>query len=115
MKNANSPASYDNLTSPYNEKIEKIRVLLDDYTKGDSAVGRFFHGHWNRHHVKKVAEIVKKIDAKEITLDEIISQIKAIEPDNKTGSFAKRKQYILDIIQADMPEEPVENPGMVIK
>lgn len=110
LKNANYPASYDNLTRLNDSKIQKIRTLLDDYTKDDSAVSRFFHGHWNRHNAKAVAAIVKNIDENpDITLTDISEQLNAIQPKNETGSFARRRQYIFDIIQIDRPEEQVDN------
>ncbi|KTD07784.1 DUF5617 domain-containing protein [Legionella jamestowniensis] len=114
LTNAKAPASYASLTNPQQEKLAKIRALLDDYTKGDSATARFFHFHWNRHHTKRLAEIVKAIDAGNVTLQEVVEQLKEIEPENKTGSFARRRQYILDklnVEESDTPEQHQELRG----
>lgn len=38
---------------------DRIRVLLNDYTKGGSAWSRFLHGHWNRHHCQQVDKLIE--------------------------------------------------------
>jgi len=89
------PDTYIALYDSGRDAIESARALLDDYTKSDSALSRFFHGHWNRHHVAEVAEIVKQIDDGEIkTTDELLEVLDSIVPDNPTGSIARRIKYI---------------------
>ncbi|MFT4059835.1 MAG: ankyrin repeat domain-containing protein [Legionella sp.] len=102
LKNVHTPVSYDNLCNQFSFPMEKARALLNDYTKNNSALNRFFHGHWNRHHVHKVSMIVNDITNHIInTPQELLERLKAINPQNKTGSIARRTQYIEEIIFAD--------------
>lgn len=91
------PDSYTELTQDYlKDSLERAKNLLQDYTKFDSAVSRFFHGHWNRHHVDEVSAIVKAIDAGTIqTIEQLVRQLKQdINPENPNGSIAKRISFI---------------------
>lgn len=87
-----------------------IRELMNDYTKNDIALFRFFAGHWNRHHIDFSSQFVKKLDktiAHAIHGDMVVNQDdvmlylqqlidKKNEPGvNPTGSLAWRIDYIL--------------------
>lgn len=91
----NMPAAYDEHYNPQNQSLINARALLDDYTKGNSALSRFFHGHWNRHHVAEVHALVQKIDNNEIkNVRELVNQLYQIPLVNKQGSLARRMNYI---------------------
>jgi hypothetical protein len=75
--------------------VQRARAVLDDYTKGDSAVRRFFSGHWNRHHVKDVAAIVRDIDRETLNSREsILKRLRDIQLVNKEGSLATRLRFL---------------------
>lgn len=78
----------------HSSNIYKIKALLKDYTKESfflgSFLGRFFSGHWNRHHIDKVQHIIKR--PYECT-DDIIYDLKLLKPE-KEGSLAKRIHFI---------------------
>lgn len=88
------PTSYEaffrNNDTPAN-KLKNVRELLNDYTKNNSCISRFFHGHWNRHHVAAVHAIVKKIDNNTLeTVEGVMKELKSIKLFNPNGSLAKR-------------------------
>lgn len=82
------------------ELMQGARAMLDDYTKGNNAVKRFFHGHWKRHHVVAVNKIVDymqpdRTDWRKITtLDTLRRELNKIKPENPNGSLARRIRYI---------------------
>lgn len=69
--------------------ITKIKALLKEYTKGDSffiaLIGRIVTGHWNRHHVKKINQLLKM---KYESVDELIYDLKQIK--RKSGGELDR-------------------------
>lgn len=104
LKNPKIVASTQGVSLPGSSRdfVQRARARLDDYTKGDSAVRRFFSGHWNRHHVKDVAAIVRDIDRGKLnSRASIIERLRAIQLVNKEGSLATRRRFLESI-----PEEP---------
>lgn len=92
---ASSPESYRNMAHNKVELIDKVRLLLDDYTKSNSRLKRIFTGHWNRHHIEDVHKIVNNIDRGVLTsVDAILDALNAIKADNPDGSFARRRAFI---------------------
>ncbi|WP_133126845.1 DUF5617 domain-containing protein [Legionella nagasakiensis] len=90
-----APASYHRLYQTSKDPLQSARALLDDYTKGNSWWLRFFTGHWNRHHVQEVAQIVKKIDEGRIKdNDTLVSELDKIHLVNLNGSLARRTLFI---------------------
>lgn len=94
------PASYGSLITGVTDNLLKARAILDDYTKGDSAICRFFTGHWNRHHVAEVQALVLRIDGKGsdpiTTVEKLLEELDKIELANPDGSLARRTGYITD-------------------
>jgi hypothetical protein len=89
------PKSYTAAIQTGENELVRAKNLLIDYTKNDSAFSRFFHGHWNRHYVEEVGAIVKRIDKGEISdYKNLIQVLKAIDPENKTGSLARRISFL---------------------
>ncbi|KTD60836.1 DUF5617 domain-containing protein [Legionella shakespearei] len=89
------PSSYDRMSDQTNS-LANARNILNDYTKNNSLFSRLIHGHWNRHHVKEVHEIVKDIDAKNIkNMDELVMRLSAIHLENPKGSLARRMEFIV--------------------
>lgn len=77
--------------------LDVARGLLNDYTKGNSTTRRFFHGHWNRHHVEAVGYIVNAIDNKKINnMEDLILILRCVELKNPTpsGSLFRRINFI---------------------
>ncbi len=110
LANALHPESYNKLVAKEEEKLGKVRALLNDYTKGDSLIGRFFTGHWSRHHTQTIAQLVKEIDENpSISLKEVMDKLHAIRLVNQQGSLAKRVQYIMDRLNVDMEFESLPN------
>ncbi len=73
-----------------NDSIAKAAFILNEYTDSNSSALRFFRGHWNRHHIKDVSEIIKKIDLNLIsTKDELKQELNQIKLVNQNGSFAQ--------------------------
>tara|TARA_B100000989_G_C19532054_1_gene470626 strand:+ start:3229 stop:4749 length:1521 start_codon:yes stop_codon:yes gene_type:complete len=98
----NAPASYKELTGSGDNNLSKARALLADYTKNDSALARFFTGHWNRHHVSTVNNIVNKIDNNQYhDIHELLSELYAINNQNLTGSLARRITFIETLLNVD--------------
>ena len=90
-----TPVSYRRLYQQDENPLLGARALLNDYTKSDSACLRFFYGHWNRHHVKEVARIVRKIDEGHITsTEQLITGLSKITLVNQCGSLARRIQFL---------------------
>ena len=93
------PKSYRLLTRDIDEPFDQAIALLTDYTKNNSTITRFFHGHWNRHHVAEVTEILNKIENGTIdTVDAIIENLEAIDA-SESGSLYRRLQFIIDNIK----------------
>lgn len=89
------PASYVTIYTSAKNPLLGARALLNDYTKNDSAISRFFHGHWNRHHVLEVARIVKMIDRHEIAnASDLLFSLNQIQLVNPHGSLARRINFI---------------------
>lgn len=101
-----------------------IRALLDDYTKQDCVVKRFFYGHWNRHHIKTVVGVVRNIDiyiAKNQTIDTpylhsilyaLNIEVRSKPGFNSSGSIAKRIKFItgkLNFLTFDHSYSPFES------
>ena len=81
--------------------IMKIKALLKDYTKENfflgSFLGRLFSGHWNRHHIDKIHEI---IHTPYESVDDLIYDLKLLKP-QKGGSLDQRIRFIDVQIEAD--------------
>ncbi len=102
IKNSAAPLAYHQFNLEEDAPLTRIRNLLNDYTKSDSVVNRFFHGHWNRHHVKQVAAIVQDIDCLDgYELNTVLEDLDKIALINPTGSLARRIQFIKTKIVAD--------------
>lgn len=97
------PQSYGRLIAGVPDNLSKARRILDDYTKGDSAICRFFTGHWNRHHVAEVHVLVLRIDGGGpdpiTTVEELLEELNNIELVNPVGSLARRIEFIRDYCQ----------------
>ncbi|KTC65059.1 Uncharacterised protein (plasmid) [Legionella adelaidensis] len=93
----NTKAPYEPYLKLWNTKSTPLlsaRELLNDYTKGNSCVKRFFYGHWNRHHVAEIAKIVDQIDKGDIrSAADLMDALNAIVPGNPKGSFARRREF----------------------
>ena len=74
--------------------IVKVKALLKDYTKENfflgSFWGRLFSGHWCRHHVDKIHEI---IHTPYECVDDLIYDLKILKP-QKGGSLDKRIRFV---------------------
>ncbi|KTD52822.1 DUF5617 domain-containing protein [Legionella quateirensis] len=91
------PASYIEIANCFHSEgpLRVARELLNDYTKGDSSIARFFSGHWNRHHTKEIADVVRAIDSGVIKdVPQLIQVLKLIPLENNQGSLAKRINFI---------------------
>jgi ankyrin repeat protein len=92
------PTSYHRLKEKSLCSLLQARDLLNDYTKHNSAVSRFFHGHWNRNHVKEVSVIVNNIDSKKIlNVEDLMSELNKIKLKNTLGSLARRMAFIANL------------------
>ncbi|AHE67749.1 DUF5617 domain-containing protein [Legionella oakridgensis] len=90
-----APASYHQLYQTSKDPLQSARALLNDYTKGNSWWLRFFTGHWNRHHIQEVAQIVKKMDDGIIKdKHSLLTELNKIHLVNINGSLARRIQFI---------------------
>lgn len=108
------PASYEtffrNNDTP-EDNLRNVREFLNDYTKNNSCISRFFHGHWNRHHVEAVNAIVKKIDNKKLgTVEDVMNELKSIKLCNPNGSLAKRIYFIEEKTQIDVENNEILLP-----
>ncbi|MFC3909210.1 DUF5617 domain-containing protein [Legionella dresdenensis] len=97
-------------------ELEKACALLRDYTKDNSAAVRFFCGHWNRHYIKEVNQVLHQIkNGKISTIERLITELQTIDPANKAGSLASRTMFIVrehkKALQAPVAtHEPSINP-----
>lgn len=102
-----APASYDRIFNSKQDPLQGARELLNDYTKGDSCLSRFFHGHWNRHHTYQINRIVKKIDNATLkTIEELLEELKFVSLMNPNGSLAKRIGHIKHRTASDVNDKP---------
>ena len=105
------PESYGRLIAGSTDNLMKARIILNDYTKGDSAVCRFFTGHWNRHHVAEVHALVRRIYSPAndaiTTVEELLKELNHIQLVNSVSSLARRIRYITEYCQYtfDVKEE----------
>lgn len=109
--NGSNAFKANNLTAP----LAKARALLNDYTKNNSALSRFFHGHWNRHHISEVTQIVRQIDSGEITEQTLMAALDSVEKNykgqfNSQGSFARRREFIREFFFTPLEKNSI--PGM---
>lgn len=78
--------------------LKDARELLNGYTLNNSAIRRFFTGHWNRHHVVAVNKLVVQIDKEQIKdVAELIKRLDEIKLVNPHGSLARRIRAIKDM------------------
>jgi hypothetical protein len=100
------PKSYYDFYQPNNNPLQAAKDLLNDYTKGNSchssflsACSLFVSGHWNRHHLKEVNCIVERISNDEINTPQgLVEELNKINHPNPNGSFARRKEFIINVI-----------------
>ncbi|MFT4059684.1 MAG: DUF5617 domain-containing protein [Legionella sp.] len=101
----NTPHSYSVIVNQrkLETKLDKALALLNDYTKNDSMLMRFFHGHFNRHHTREVSLLVKKFmqNQNKASLEALINDLDKIKLCNPEGSLARRIQYIKDRLATD--------------
>lgn len=92
---ATYPASYTRLTNQPETPLAKATALLHDYTKHGSATSRFFHSHWNRHHVNEVTQCLASIASGQInSVADLITIMQGIPQMNPTGSLARRMNFM---------------------
>jgi len=107
------PDSYKRLYRQDQKPLNGARELLNDYTKSNSTCLRFFYGHWNRHHVKEVALIVKKIDEKILTsTEQVMSELLKITLVNPRGSLARRIQFLSQKFDAEQQDNAANISGI---
>ncbi|MBY0542719.1 MAG: DUF5617 domain-containing protein [Sphingobacteriaceae bacterium] len=88
------PESYFSFLKATNN-LQQARELLNDYTKDDSALRRFFYGHWNRHHTDAIARLVYYIDNDLISnVDDLNFELEQIKLSSQTGSLARRFSFL---------------------
>ncbi len=89
------PATYAPIYNSEQTPLQSARALLDDYTKGNSAISRFFHGRWNLHHIEEVNQIVEDIDGQKIKdMDALVVRLHGIRLVNPVGSLSRRILFI---------------------
>lgn len=107
------PSSYATFYKPTQSSLLSARNLLNDYTKNNSVLSRFFHGHWNRHHTAVIQALVQKIDKKEINdINELVLALLKIKLVNKEGSLAKRISFIESLSIFELAEQKPHSPKM---
>ena len=103
--NGISRDSYKQFYTEWDSK-EFCKNLLKDYVKQDTFCGLFFSGHWNRHHVKLVREILREFDT---VYDNPVNFKKTIKTRiegashrlNPSGSLARRLDACIKIYQTN--------------
>lgn len=100
------PSAYYTIAASCHKQdpLEVAKRLLLDYTENDSAVRRFFRGHWNRHHTAEVAKITPQIGRSITNLPDLIDLLKCIQPDNLNGSLARRITFMEQELLGRRPE-----------
>ncbi|CDZ78437.1 Ankyrin repeats (3 copies) [Legionella massiliensis] len=86
---------YRQVSSYSSFPLLKAQAILKDYTKSDSAIKRFFTGHWNRHHVDEVSLILQ---SRYKSLEELLARLSQIDLLNPKGSLARRIIYMADFL-----------------
>lgn len=92
--------AYDKVTSGKESDKDKMIALLEDYVNGGSkrlkgGWGRFFNGHWNRHHIREVSATLSLLKSDKTTVVEAYNTLARITK-NKGGSLSQRLSYIKD-------------------
>ena len=99
--------------------MDQMKKILNDYTKDNSWFKRVTSGHWNRHHIKEVNDIVVDMTKGKLTKpSEVMAALEKIENNqskqvNPTGDFKKSISFMkeqLKTAQAE-PEEPSHQQG----
>lgn len=100
------PPSYSALITDISDDLLKAKRILEDYTKYNSCIGRFFSGHWNRHHVAAVNALVIRIGEGELlSVQDLLEELNAIVLVNPIGSLAKRIAFIRENCQEGIEVE----------
>ncbi|WED42109.1 DUF5617 domain-containing protein [Legionella cardiaca] len=90
-----------------NEEISSETVLHDalallyDYTKSNRLI-RFFTGHWNRHHIAEVKNI---LNSSPQTMSDLLNELRKIPLINLQGSLARRITYMSDFLMPLLNDE----------
>lgn len=94
---------------------QKTCAFLEDYAKGNSTFQLHLHGHFRRHHTKKVFEIVKKIKANQYYhfFDDLIPALSALVDEPK-GSLARRIAFIQAKTKHLVIKAPSKKPAMIL-
>lgn len=100
------PSSYSTLIADIPDELLKAKRILEDYTKYNSGIGRFFSGHWNRHHVDAVNALVVRIgDGELASVPDLLDELNNIVLTNPIGSLAKRIAFIRENCQESIELE----------
>lgn len=90
--------AYDKVTVGKESDKDKMIALLEDYVNGGSkrfkgGWGRFFNGHWNRHHIKEVSSTLSILKSDRTTVVQAYNTLARITK-NEGGSLSQRLSYI---------------------
>lgn len=100
------PGAYRQLVSKSDDMLMQSRLILDNYTLGNSALRRFFYGHWNRHHIQAVSKIVDDIDRGYLTnISDVLNELERIKAFNTQGSLRRRIAFLFNAVDSQRTEQ----------
>jgi hypothetical protein len=111
QRRANVPASYRSIYRSHTREgqLEQAKALLDDYAKNDNILFLFFTCHAGRSKTREVAEVVNRINNSQHprnidSMEKLLVELKRIDPDNRSGSLARRTAFIEDHYSPELVE-----------
>jgi hypothetical protein len=91
-----APEFYRTMIGNYTKFLDKARILLNDYTQGDSIWMRLLMGYWNRNHIQDVDRVVMKIELGLIqNIRDVFHEFMKISLKNGTGALAKSLMFLI--------------------
>ncbi|MGQ3892603.1 DUF5617 domain-containing protein [Legionella sp. CNM-4043-24] len=113
------PASYQGIyrTHSHQDELLQAKALLNDYAKGNNPLFLFFTCHAGRSKTREVAALVRRINNPQsvdniTTMEQLLVELKRIDPENRNGSLARRTSFIEDQYAARRESAAVE-PGLI--
>jgi uncharacterized protein YxeA len=87
--------AYNRVAPAENLVLTRAYKILSDYTKSGSALTRFFSGHWNRHYIKEIDDLLAAFPD---SMDKLLADLRKIKILNPHGSLARRITYISEFL-----------------
>lgn len=98
------PSYFQKLIKNEDNILQKLLVLLRDYTQDDSWFRRLIFGYWNRQNIPEVRRLMFIINTHQlIEFEDIMHYLQTINMPNEQGALAKSMSFIFREHQKSLP------------